>query len=602
MVHPEVTSKAEAVEENANTGTAGVEDYNTGRIVPVYTEIEGVNTRLLRKVLWEAVQRYTPELREDLPEEDVRELGFPRSAEAIRFIHFPPNDLDFSTDKLAEFRSPSHCRLIYEEFFKFEYLILKQRLNATVNQAPAFELKTLKKHLEKIQSKLPFQLTKDQQQVLNEVMGDLSKPQPMNRLVQGDVGSGKTAVTLLSAAALIAEGQQVTLMAPTEILAEQHFKTALKLLGTEFRVRTLLGKTSNSDRLKLFAELKEGVPCLVIGTHALLEDPVVFKNLSLVLVDEQHRFGVEQRRVLRLKGTHKDPETGALTEPHTLVLTATPIPRTLALTAYGDLAISTIKELPPGRSPITTKIIRESDRAQAFERIRDQLKKGRQAYFIFPLVNESEAEGFEDLKSAVEEAERLARDVFPDFKVGLLHGQLKADEKQAVMDQFKANQVQVLVSTTVVEVGVDVPNATVMAIEHAERFGLSQLHQLRGRVGRGTEASFCYLLTGSRAVDQEGTETKARLEILEQTQDGFKIAEADLEIRGPGEFLGTRQSGSLPFRMANLVRDKDWLLQARDRAINLLQTDPDLLKTEHRSLRAYYEREGTLQLGRLRAS
>jgi len=602
IVHPEITSKSEAVEENANTGTAGVEDYNTGRIVPLYTEIEGVNTRLLRKVLYEAVQRYTPELKEDLPEEDVRELGFPRSAEAIRFIHFPPNESEFSVDKLANFRTPSHCRLIYEEFFKFEYLILKQRMNATINQARSFELKTLKKHLDSFLPKLPFKLTNDQQKALKEIIDDLSKSHPMNRLVQGDVGSGKTAVTLLTAAALVAEGQQVTLMAPTEILAEQHMRTALKLIGAEFRVRMLLGKTTASERTKLFTELKEGVPCLVIGTHALLEDPVQFKNLSLVLIDEQHRFGVEQRRILRLKGTYTDPETGKLTEPHTLVLTATPIPRTLALTAYGDLSISTIKELPPGRSPITTRVVQESGRAQAYEKVRDQLRKGRQAYFIFPLVNDSEAEGFEELKSAVEEAERLAREEFKDFKVGLLHGKLKADEKQNVMDEFKAGRTHVLVSTTVVEVGVDVPNATVMAIEHAERFGLSQLHQLRGRVGRGTEASFCFLLTASRMASKEGSETKARLDILEKTQDGFEIAEADLEIRGPGEFLGTRQSGSLPFRMANLVRDKDWLLQARDRAINLLQTDADLMKSEHKALRAYYEREGTLQLGRLKAS
>jgi ATP-dependent DNA helicase RecG len=345
--------------------------------------------------------------------------------------------------------------------------------------------------------------------------------------------------------------------------------------------------------------LAGGEPILLIGTHALIEDAVVFKNLVYDMVDEQHRFGVDQRRTLRNKGMRKDPVTGRVTLPHTLILTATPIPRTLALTAYGDLSVTSIQELPPGRTPIVTRVAREQgELAQAYDRIRAELRAGHQAYFIYPLVNESEAEGFTQLKSAVAEAERLQKEVFPDFKVGLLHGQMKPDEKAAVMDAFKRHELHALVSTTVVEVGVDVPNATVMVIEHAERFGLSQLHQLRGRVGRGAKQSYCFLF----AAKKTGETTSARLEVLEETGDGFKIAEADLEIRGPGEFLGTRQAGGLPFRLANLVRDREWLIRARDDASQLLKEDPDLLMPQHASLRKYYVREGRLQFERLKTS
>jgi ATP-dependent DNA helicase RecG len=315
------------------------------------------------------------------------------------------------------------------------------------------------------------------------------------------------------------------------------------------------------------------------------------------MIDEQHRFGVEQRRTLRNKGVRE--KGGKKIFPHTLILTATPIPRTLALTAYGDLSVSSIMELPPGRSPIQTQVIREpAAKARAFENVRAELRNGHQAYFIYPLVNDSEAEGFTALKSAVAEAERLQLEVFPEFKVGLLHGQMKSDEKAQVMERFKRNEMQILVSTTVVEVGVDVPNATAMVVEHAERFGLSQLHQLRGRVGRGSARSFCYLLSHHKI----GEGTAQRLEVLEETTDGFKIAEADLEIRGPGEFLGTRQAGGLPFRLANLVRDRDWLIRARDDAMELLREDPDLNKSENLPLRHYYEREGGLQFERLKTS
>jgi ATP-dependent DNA helicase RecG len=388
-------------------------------------------------------------------------------------------------------------------------------------------------------------------------------------------------------------------MAPTEILAEQHYKNAIKLFGGKLNVALLTGKTPTSERNALFPRLAAGEPILLIGTHAVLEDPVVFKNLCYTLIDEQHRFGVEQRRTLRQKGTRKDPATGGMILPHNLILTATPIPRTLALTAYGDLAVTSITELPPGRTPILTKLVKDkAEQAKAYQTIRDELKAGHQAYFIYPLVNDSEAEGFTQLKSAVAEAENLQHEIFPEYKVGLLHGQMRPDEKAKIMDQFQRKEIHILVSTTVVEVGVDVPNATIMVIEHAERFGLSQLHQLRGRVGRGAKQSYCFLFTHAKT----GEVTSMRLDVLEKTNDGFKIAEADLEIRGPGEFLGTRQSGGLPFRMAHLVRDREWLLKARDDASELLKTDPELVLPEHLPLRRYYEREGNTQFERLKTS
>ncbi len=344
-------------------------------------------------------------------------------------------------------------------------------------------------------------------------------------------------------------------------------------------------------------KLAAGQPIFVIGTHALIEDPVIFKSLAVVMIDEQHRFGVEQRRALRIKGIHR-AENGKLVNPHFLVLTATPIPRTLALTAYGDLAVSMIREMPPGRSPVTTKVVRGPARTGAIERVRSELASGRQAYFIYPLVEDSEAEGFQALKSATVEAERLQHEVYPEFKVGLLHGKMRSDEKAEVMAAFKAGTIHILVSTTVVEVGVDVPNASVICVEHAERFGLSQLHQLRGRVGRGAHASYCFYFTGGKGSEA----TQARLEVLEETNDGFEIAEADLRIRGPGEFLGTRQAGGLPFKLADLVRDREWLMLARDDAMELLKSDPDLLLAEHAPLRTYFEREGKLQSDRLKTS
>ncbi len=608
MSHPELswgsapsTAPSPVGKTNAGEGLplndpqAAERDF--GRIIPVYTEIEGVPTRSLRKILWEAVQKYAHQLEEDLPLRLRDKYGLPKLGEAIRSIHFPTDQKsdgksgeNVIADLLA-FRSPFHTRLIYEEFLKFELVILRHRKKLESEGAFAFGRDGGADALTALRKLLPFPLTGDQNRCVEEIMGDLGRSHPMNRLIQGDVGSGKTVVAFLTAGAVLAEGGQATLMAPTEILAEQHYKNAIKLFGGRLNTMLLTGRTGAADRRAMFARLEAGEPTLLVGTHALIEDPVRFRSLRYVMIDEQHRFGVEQRRVLREKGLADGPD-GRKRYPHQLSLSATPIPRTLALTAYGDLEVSTVKEMPPGRSPVRTQVIRGEARRSAYEMIRLQVREGHQAYFIYPLVNESEAEGFTSLKSASQEAERLAREVYPEFKVGLLHGQMKPDEKQKVMESFQRNETQILVSTTVVEVGVDVPNATVMAIEHCERFGLSQLHQLRGRVGRGSAQSHCFLFTHQNA--REATES--RLEVLEETTDGFRIAEADLEIRGPGEFLGTRQSGGLPFRMANLVRDQDWLLKAREDAQSVLAEDAEFTRPENAPLRAYFEREGRRRL------
>ncbi len=582
MVHPEITW--------------GMSEVNVGRVVPVYTELEGVPSRTFRKILWEAIQKYRDTLTEDLPERFRKLHQLPALGQAISAIHFPEDEKDIQG--LVDFNTPSHWRLIYEEFLKFEYLILRQRMNMEKASAPAFGTDPGLSALKDLTQSLPFQLTGDQQKAIDEIIKDITQPHPMNRLIQGDVGSGKTAVAFLTAGMVLAEGGQAALMAPTEILAEQHYRNAVKLFGGKLNVLLLVGKTTASEREKIQAKLASGLPLLLIGTHALIEDPVVFKNLVYIMIDEQHRFGVEQRRALRRKGMRVDPRTGKTIHPHALILTATPIPRTLALTAYGDLGVSTIREMPPGRSPIISKVIQGNARGSAYETIRAELRKGHQAYFIYPLVNESEAEGFTSLKSAVVEAETLQHEVFPEFKVGLLHGQMKPDEKSTVMDKFKRNEIQVLVSTTVVEVGVDVPNATIMVIEHSERFGLSQLHQLRGRVGRGSAQSYCFFLSHAKPAEA----TQLRLDVMEQTNDGFQIAEADLKIRGPGEFLGTRQAGALPFKLADLVRDREWLIKARDDAQTLLREDPDLELPEQLPLRRYFEREGKLQFERLKTS
>lgn len=619
IVHPEISFGVGAatptpllqVRDGANapleTSETSQDDPNVGRIIPVYIEIEGVPSRTLRKVLWEALDKYGLFLEEDLPLYLLKRHGLPVIGQAVRALHFPPDDLVSSIQDLVEFKTPAHRRLIYGEFFKFEFLMLRKRLQIESVGAPPFtsyqrdtpEQAERSSRWNALLNKLPFELTRGQQQAIQEILEDFNQPYPMSRLVQGDVGSGKTIVALLAAAWISERGGQSVLMAPTEILAEQHLKSAQRIFGDSLKVALLTGKSTTAERNQLQKRLSSGEPLLLIGTHAVIEDAVVFSNLALVMIDEQHRFGVEQRRLLRRKGLKKDETGTKLILPHSLILTATPIPRTLALTAFGDLSVTTIRELPKGRSPIFTRVVRNyADRNRAYEKIREELQSGRQAYFIYPLINESEAEGFTELKNAVAEAETLANEVFPEFRVGLLHGEMRPEEKAKVMAEFKEGKVKVLVSTTVVEVGVDVPNATVMVIEHAERFGLSQLHQLRGRVGRAQWQSYCFLFAQQRS----SSVTAQRLEVLEETHDGFLIAEADLKIRGPGEFLGTRQAGGLAFLIADLVRDQEWVFKAREDVIEMMKKDPELKTEEHRTLRRYLEREGLIQSDRLQTA
>jgi ATP-dependent DNA helicase RecG len=484
--------------------------------------------------------------------------------EALENVHRPPEN---AGAEFTDQTSPFHRRIIFEEFFWLELYLASKKSGLQRESAPAFKPEL--GFVNKLRASLPFQLTGAQARALDEIIRDLAKPHPMHRLVQGDVGSGKTLVAL--AAALVAKENhfQTAIMVPTEILAEQHYQNAIKYLEPlGLKIGHLTGSMKPNERAQTNEGLKNGTLDIIVGTHALIQDEVEFKNLGFVVIDEQHRFGVHQRSLLKKKGV----------SPHFLIMTATPIPRTLAMTVYGDLDVSVIDELPPGRSPIVTRVTYESKREQVIKFMRDQLKAGRQAYVVYPLVEESEKI---DLKDAVSSFKELETEFAGEYTVGLLHGKMKPAEKDEVMRKFRAKEFDVLVSTTVIEVGVDVPNANLMLIEHAERFGLSQLHQLRGRVGRGQHKSYCVLMLG-RAVSDESRE---RTQIMEQTSDGFKIAEADLAIRGPGEFLGARQSGLPGFKMANLVRDVKVLQEARDAAFKVLAQDPNLEDPENRSLR-----------------
>ncbi|MES2962948.1 MAG: ATP-dependent DNA helicase RecG [Bdellovibrionota bacterium] len=490
--------------------------------------------------------------------------SLPDRFEALENLHQPPND---AGPEFVDQNSKYHRRIIFEEFFWLELYLATKKSGLKKESAPAFKPKLAL--VEKLRESLPFKLTGAQDRSLEEIVRDLAKPHPMHRLVQGDVGSGKTLVALAASLVAHENGYQSAIMVPTEILAEQHYQNAVKFLEPlGLTIGYLTGSMKAAERKQTYEMLRNGLIHFVVGTHALIQEEVEFKNLGLVIIDEQHRFGVHQRSELKRKGL----------SPHFLVMTATPIPRTLAMTVYGDLDVSVIDELPPGRSPVITRVTYESKREQVMGFLKDQLKTGRQAYVVYPLVEESEKI---DLKDAVSAYEQLQADLEPEYHVGLLHGKMKPDEKDEVMRKFRAKEFDVLVSTTVIEVGVDVPNANLMLIEHAERFGLSQLHQLRGRVGRGQHKSYCVLMLGHAVSD----ESRARTQIMEQTTDGFKIAEADLAIRGPGEFLGARQSGLTGFKMANLVRDVKILQESRTAAFEVVETDPSLSKPENRNLR-----------------
>lgn len=532
-------------------------------LVPIYIENEGFSSIKMGKLIQSAfsqIQEWPPE---KMPKKLIDQYELIPRALALQQIHHPDPAL---AQKYHEFQSSAHQRLIFEEFFWLELYLASRK--SGLKKEKGFVFQSDEKQIDLLLRSLPFSLTKAQWRAYQEIKKDLESGQPMNRLVQGDVGCGKTLVSFLAFLKAFEAGFQSCLMAPTEILAEQHYRQAVKLLEPlGVKVGLLTGKTKAKERKEIIDQLLNHQIHFLIGTHALIEDWVQFQNLGLVIIDEQHRFGVAQRAHLKAKGV----------SPHFLIMTATPIPRTLAMTVYGDLDVTLIDEMPAERTPIQTRVINEAKRPQALQFLAEQIAKGRQAYVVYPLVEESEKI---DLKNATDEFEKL-KVQFPQIRFGLLHGKMKPTEKDEVMTEFREHRLDVLVSTTVIEVGVDVPNATLMMIEHSERFGLSQLHQLRGRVGRGTYKSFCVMIMGY-AVSEE---TRARVEFMEKTNDGFKVAEYDLEIRGPGEFMGAKQSGLAGFKMANLVRDFNSLVKAREAAFNLLQTDPRLLQKDHLLLR-----------------
>jgi ATP-dependent DNA helicase RecG len=529
-----------------------------GRVVPVYALTEGLFQRPLRSLLYRIVEAHAEETPDLLPDELRRRRGLLSAAEAYRAVHFP-GQLD---DVEAARR-----RFAFEDFFVLQVgLTLRRQRQVREHGRPLAPPGVL---VSRLRRGLPFTLTPAQERVWSEIRSDLARPVPMNRLLQGDVGSGKTIVAVMALLTAVEAGCQAVLMAPTEILAEQHLRTVRGLVEPlGLSVAWLTAGQRARERQAALEALRSGAAAIGVGTHALIQDAVELQRLGLAVVDEQHRFGVLQRASLRGKGEH----------PHVLVMTATPIPRTLALTLYGDLDVSVLDQLPPGRTPIRTEWRGEPARDRIYEFVRTELRAGRQAYVVCPLVEETEAS---DLKAASEMAERLKMGPFRDFRVGLIHGRLPFETKDAVMRAFKAGEIDVLVATTVIEVGIDVPNASVMLVEHAERFGLAQLHQLRGRVGRGAARSFCILL----ASDPMSDDARQRLDAMVRTQDGFRLAEVDLEIRGPGEFFGTRQSGLPEFRTAGLVTHAPLLEEARQDAAQVLARDPGLRLLEHRALR-----------------
>lgn len=535
------------------------EQLHTNRIVPVYPLTAGVTSKWLRRVMHSVVQRLATKVEDPIPEHVRVEAGLIDLGHALQQVHFP--------DDWDAVRKAQH-RLAFDEMFMLQLGVLRQK-----QEWEAQETKPLpvdEAWMEKFHRALPFPLTESQSQVLAELREDLASPRPMNRLLEGDVGSGKTVLAAAALGIAAEHRAQSAIMAPTSILAEQHFATLQDILPAAAGVPResivlLIGATPDSEKEAIRESLASGDIAVVVGTHALLEEPVTFRDLRLAIVDEQHRFGVEQRAVLRAKGN----------SPNLLVMTATPIPRSLALTIYGDLDVSILEELPPGRKPVETRVLSPIERSRAYNFVIGQLEKGRQAFIIYPLVEESEKL---EAKAAVEEYETLRRDIFFNFEVGLLHGRMKPQEKEAVMHAFRAGESHVLVSTSVVEVGVDIPNASVVLIEGANRFGLAQLHQFRGRVGRSEHKSYCLLIP-----DSEEASANERLKAMEQTGDGFELAELDLEQRGPGDFFGTRQSGFAALHLADIT-DVHLIQKARSQARSLFEQDPGLERAEHAAL------------------
>jgi ATP-dependent DNA helicase RecG len=544
MVNPQI----EIV--NANEDGPG-DSTEVGRIVPIYEAIGGISSRMLRRIIHGVLHDFDNDLPEALPAEIRERYRFPTRREALQYAHFPPKSE--SIELLNSFRSPAQTRLIFEEFFYYQLALVLRRLREHRETGIVMRVRE-EKVREALKRMLPFKPTAAQKKVLAEIAADLERPYPMHRLLEGDVGSGKTIVALEAATIVIENGYQVALMAPTEILAAQHYLSARRIFRPAgYGVDLVVSGRKKQEREAVLARVETGETKLLVGTHALIEDPVKFARLGLAIVDEQHRFGVLQRKRLIEKGA----------SPHLLVMTATPIPRTLALTLYGDLDLSVIDELPPGRTPIETRWASEAQLVGVWEFLRREVANGRQGFVLYPVIEESKQE----LKAATAEYERLAKSVFPNLHVGLLHGRLKNEEKDEVMERFRRAELDILVATTVIEVGVDVPNATVMVIEHAERFGLAQLHQLRGRIGRGTEKSHCILVAPKTIAG----EARERIETMVATSNGFEIAERDLKLRGPGEFFGTRQHGDAAFAFAQPLRDHELLEFARREAFALAE-------------------------------
>ena len=571
-----------------------------GRIVPIYESAADrrLTSKWFRRIVRGALEQVVPEgsgensLPETLPPAIRSRMALLSRAEALWRVHWPEPEADFSALQAA--RTPAHRRMIFEELFFLELGLELKRKTMRAQPGIAFEVtENVRAALKKI---LPFHPTDAQKKVLKEIAENMQQPIPMRRLLQGDVGSGKTIIALQAAIIAIENGYQVALMAPTEILATQHYLSARRILEPAgYRVVLLTGSLEEERKRDTRRHIARGDVQLVIGTHALIEEKVEFAKLGLVIVDEQHRFGVLQRFKLMKKAPENAAERNDA-EPDTLVMTATPIPRTLALTLYGDLDISILDELPPGRSPIVTRRVSDERSAEVWAFLRKQVAAGRQAYVVYPVIDESETL---DVKAATKMYNELSKRILPDLRVGLLHGRLDAEEKDAVMRRFQRGELDVLVATTVIEVGVDVPNANLMIVEHAERFGLSQLHQLRGRIGRGPAKSFCVLMTGGK-VSEEGEQ---RLDAMVRTTNGFEIAELDLQLRGPGEFFGTRQAGMPSFRVANLLRDRDILEQAKSEAAlvasapNAEITAEELSRTLH-YLRTHWQRRyGLIEAG-----
>jgi ATP-dependent DNA helicase RecG len=573
IVHPEFEVVSEGRE-----GEEGEASLHVGRVVPVYEAAGKLSTRVFRSIVYALLETLGPQP-DPLPAALRQRLNLPDRGSAVRTLHFPSPQEDLRL--LNAFRSPAHTRLIFEEFFWLELGLALKREQARLRPGIAFELNDTVR--EKVKRMLPFKPTGAQKRVLAEIARDMQSPAPMHRLLQGDVGSGKTLVAAEAAVIALENGYQVAVLAPTEILAAQHYfylKSIFAKLG--YPMALLTGSLGGKQKTQLKRALEEGLLKIAVGTHALIEEDVRFQNLGLAIVDEQHRFGVLQRLNFIAKGRW----------PDVLVMTATPIPRTLALTLYGDLDVSIIDELPPGRKPIVTRHVVEDRLEQVWSFLKQQVDAGRQAYVVYPAIEESETQA---IKAAEKMYRHLAGEVFPGLTVGLLHGRLPAEEKEAAMERFKQGETKILVSTSVIEVGIDVPNATVMVIEQAERFGLAQLHQLRGRVGRGVEQSYCILVT-----EKLNPAAQERIRTMTESTDGFYIAEMDLKLRGPGEFFGTRQSGIPALRIANIVRDSEMLEQARHEAREFLAHPPsrdELNRVVGYVRRRWRERYGLVEAG-----